>query len=76
MCARCGHVLEHAEERGAKVVLIGDPDQLKAIGPGDAFRGLIEQTRRRTRRHHPPAGQRSGNAKPPSISPTVAWTSR
>ena len=38
---RC--VLEHAQERGAKVVLIGDPDQLKAIGPGDAFRGLIEQ---------------------------------
>ena len=36
-------VLEHVQERGAKVVLIGDPDQLKAIGAGDAFRGLIEQ---------------------------------
>ncbi len=36
-------VLEHARARGAKVILVGDPDQLKAIGPGDAFRGLIEQ---------------------------------
>ncbi|MCP3960791.1 MAG: AAA family ATPase [bacterium] len=36
-------VLEHAQARGAKVILVGDPDQLKAIGPGDAFRGLIEQ---------------------------------
>ncbi len=36
-------VLHHAKRRGAKVVLIGDQDQLKAIGPGDAFRGLIEQ---------------------------------
>ncbi len=36
-------VLQHADERGAKVVLLGDPDQLKAIGAGDAFRGLIEQ---------------------------------
>lgn len=36
-------VLEHAGAGGAKVVLLGDPDQLKAIGAGDAFRGLIEQ---------------------------------
>ncbi len=36
-------VLEHAQAQGAKVVLIGDPDQLKAIGPGDAFRGFLEQ---------------------------------
>lgn len=36
-------VLEHSQKRGAKIVLIGDPDQLKAIGAGDAFRGLIEQ---------------------------------
>ncbi len=36
-------VLEHAHVHGAKVVLVGDPDQLKAIGAGDAFRGLIEQ---------------------------------
>jgi Ti-type conjugative transfer relaxase TraA len=40
---RLGHILAHAEERGAKVVLLGDPDQLKAIGAGDAFRGLLEQ---------------------------------
>jgi|CXWL01.1.fsa_nt_gi Ti-type conjugative transfer relaxase TraA len=38
-----GRVLEHAEERGAKVVLLGDPGQLKAIGAGDAYRGLLEQ---------------------------------
>ncbi len=38
-----GRVLEHARARGAKVVLVGDPDQLKAIGAGDAFRGLIER---------------------------------
>src|SRR6202035_4769678 len=38
-----GRILAHAEERGAKVVLLGDPDQLKAIGAGDAFRGLLEQ---------------------------------
>jgi Ti-type conjugative transfer relaxase TraA len=40
---RLGRVLVHAEERGAKVVLLGDPEQLKAIGAGDAFRGLLEQ---------------------------------
>ena len=39
-----GRVLEHAQEqRGAKVVLLGDPAQLKAIGAGDAFRGLLEK---------------------------------
>jgi Ti-type conjugative transfer relaxase TraA len=35
-------VLEHAQEHGAKVVLLGDPAQLKAIGAGDAYRGLLE----------------------------------
>jgi len=25
------------------VILLGDPDQLKPIGPGDAYRGLLEQ---------------------------------
>ena len=35
-------VLEHARSHGAKVVLIGDPDQLKPIGAGDALRGLIQ----------------------------------
>ena len=36
-------VLDHAASQRAKVVLVGDPDQLKPIGPGDAFRGLLEQ---------------------------------
>ncbi|HEV3459847.1 MAG TPA: AAA family ATPase [Thermoanaerobaculia bacterium] len=40
---RLGRILAHAEDSGAKVVLLGDPDQLKAIGAGDAFRGLLEQ---------------------------------
>ncbi len=38
-----GRVLQHAQEQGAKVVLLGDPDQLKAIGVGDAYRGLLER---------------------------------
>ncbi len=38
-----GRVLAHAEERGAKVILLGDPDRLSAIGAGDAFRGLLER---------------------------------
>jgi len=36
-------VLDHAAAHDAKVVLLGDPDQLKPIGPGDAYRGLLEQ---------------------------------
>jgi hypothetical protein len=40
---RLGRTLAYAQERGAKVILLGDPDQLKAIGAGDAFRGLLEQ---------------------------------
>ncbi len=35
-------VLGHAQGHGAKVVLLGDPAQLKAIGAGDAYRGLLE----------------------------------
>ena len=38
-----GRVLDHAAQHQAKVILIGDPDQLKPIGPGDGFRGLLEQ---------------------------------
>jgi hypothetical protein len=38
-----GRVLHEAEQSGAKVVLLGDPDQLKAIGAGDAYRGLLER---------------------------------
>ena len=36
-------VLDEAARRDAKVILLGDPDQLKPIGPGDAYRGLLEQ---------------------------------
>jgi Ti-type conjugative transfer relaxase TraA len=36
-------VLDHAATHDAKVILLGDPDQLKPIGPGDAYRGLPEQ---------------------------------
>jgi Ti-type conjugative transfer relaxase TraA len=38
-----GRVLDRAARAGAKVVLLGDPDQLKPIGPGDGYRGLLEQ---------------------------------
>jgi Ti-type conjugative transfer relaxase TraA len=36
-------VLQEAAQARAKVVLLGDPDQLKAIGAGDAYRGLLER---------------------------------
>ena len=36
-------VLDHAATHDSKVILLGDPDQLKPIGPGDAYRGLLEQ---------------------------------
>jgi Ti-type conjugative transfer relaxase TraA len=39
---RLGRILADAAERGAKVVLLGDPDRLQAIGAGDAFRGLLD----------------------------------
>jgi AAA domain len=38
-----GRVLDHAAQHHAKVVLLGDPDQLKPIGPGDGYRGLLER---------------------------------
>jgi len=37
-------LLEEAHESGAKVVLIGDPQQLQAIEAGAAFRAIAEQT--------------------------------
>ncbi len=40
---RLGGILAEVEEPGAKVVLVGDPGRLQAIGAGDAFRGLLEQ---------------------------------
>ena len=36
-------VLSEAESRGAKVVLVGDPEQLQAIEAGAAFRSLAER---------------------------------
>jgi len=36
-------VLTEAERRGAKVVLVGDPEQLQAIEAGAAFRSLAER---------------------------------
>ncbi len=36
-------VLSHAREAGAKVVLVGDPEQLQAIEAGAAFRALSER---------------------------------
>jgi hypothetical protein len=36
-------ILAEAEKRGAKVVLVGDPEQLQAIEAGAAFRSLAER---------------------------------
>lgn len=36
-------VISEAEKRGAKVVLVGDPEQLQAIQAGAAFRSLAER---------------------------------
>jgi Ti-type conjugative transfer relaxase TraA len=36
-------VLTHANEAGAKVVLVGDPEQLQAIEAGAAFRSVAER---------------------------------
>jgi Ti-type conjugative transfer relaxase TraA len=36
-------ILEHAEKAGAKVVLVGDPEQLQSIEAGAAFRGIASQ---------------------------------
>jgi Ti-type conjugative transfer relaxase TraA len=37
-------VLAEADRAGAKVVLVGDPEQLQPIGPGAAFRAIAERT--------------------------------
>jgi len=39
-------VLERAEQAGAKVVMVGDPEQLQAIEAGAAFRGIADQVGR------------------------------
>jgi hypothetical protein len=36
-------VLSHAQDAGAKVVLVGDPEQLQAIEAGAAFRSVAER---------------------------------
>ncbi len=36
-------VLKEADRSGAKVVLVGDPEQLQPIGPGAAFRAVAER---------------------------------
>uniref|UniRef100_UPI0013D64420 AAA family ATPase n=2 Tax=Pseudomonadota TaxID=1224 RepID=UPI0013D64420 len=36
-------VLSHAADAGAKVVLVGDPQQLQAIEAGAAFRSIHER---------------------------------
>ncbi|RYG89077.1 MAG: Ti-type conjugative transfer relaxase TraA [Alphaproteobacteria bacterium] len=38
-----GRVISEAEKRGAKVVLVGDPEQLQAIEAGAAFRATAER---------------------------------
>ena len=37
------HFIGEAEERGAKIVLVGDHEQLQAIGAGAPFRAIAEQ---------------------------------
>jgi Ti-type conjugative transfer relaxase TraA len=39
-----GRVIAEADRRGAKLVLVGDPEQLQPIGPGAAFRAIVERT--------------------------------
>lgn len=36
--------LREADEAGAKIVLVGDDEQLQPIGPGAAFRAVVERT--------------------------------
>lgn len=37
-------ILQEAQSHGAKVILVGDPEQLQAIGAGAAFRAITEHT--------------------------------
>jgi Ti-type conjugative transfer relaxase TraA len=38
-----GRVIAEADRTGAKIVLVGDPEQLQPIGPGAAFRAVAER---------------------------------
>jgi hypothetical protein len=60
---RLGRILDHAEERHAKVVLLGDPDRRQTIGAGDAFRGLLE---------HYPSASLDAQARQRDSSPSAA----
>jgi Ti-type conjugative transfer relaxase TraA len=59
---RLGGILADAGDRGAKVVLLGDPDRLQAIGAGDAFRGLLD--------HYPSARLDPVGRQPGPLPPT------
>jgi len=39
-----GSIVSEVKQGGAKLVLVGDPEQLQAIDAGGAFRGIIERT--------------------------------
>ena len=56
-------VLSEAERRGAKVVLVGDPEQLQAIEAGAAFRSLAER-HPMSRSRKSAASARAGSRKP------------
>src|SRR3954464_10815248 len=68
-------VLSHAADVGAKVVLVGDPEQLQAIEAGAAFRALFERrgaaeiTQVRRQRH---AWQREATKEPAPDRPAAA----
>ncbi|MFO3540904.1 Ti-type conjugative transfer relaxase TraA [Legionella pneumophila serogroup 1] len=42
--ASMAHLIQEAHKAGSKVVLIGDPDQLKPIQKGEIFRGIAGRT--------------------------------
>ncbi len=44
-----GALLQHAEKAQARLVLIGDPAQLQAVGPGGVYRHLVAQAQQRGR---------------------------
>jgi len=60
-------VLSHAAEAGAKVVLVGDPQQLQAIEAGAAFRSMSVTAAQKLVRCA--ASAKSGSATPRAISP-------
>ncbi|WP_425962202.1 AAA family ATPase [Rhizobium nepotum] len=73
----CRFVRE-VEARGAELVLVGDHEQLQAIGAGWPFRAIRTDRRHRTDRHGPPGprrGQRLGlDLRHPAARPML-WSS-